>query len=492
MKLASGLTVARGAIAWRTVVSIGVVLAVMFLVSDASSAATTDPPAGTWTPVSSPGVTGGLASVSCVSSTDCWAVGTYDSKQLFYNLMEHWNGDHWTTVSTPDPLDGQLSSIDCVSSSDCWSVGARWSSGTETSSVIIEHWNGTDWSIAHGAPVNGFSDLNSVTCVSSAVCWAVGGKPGSPLAEHWNGSTWSVVPVPDGTLLKHPEPTGLVGVSCVSAEDCWAVGNYVVTVGSSASYTSVFEHWNGSSWSATTTAQASEDPGVTGIACVSSSDCWAVGSVDTGSEGNSQTLTERWNGTRWSIVKSANTSPLYNDELAGVTCTSAANCWAVGAAAYGTPTSPALTEHWNGSAWSIVPSTPVSTEDLVNSVTCTDARDCWSVGQSFGSTSGQGLVEWLVRPSSISIRPASGPPGTHVTIWGVGFAFDKPVTVTYESDVSGKAVETNLACNASTTANGVFSCKVSIPVLNAGLPGPHTVTATGGSAQGSTSFDLTG
>ena len=481
MKLASGLTFGRRAIGWRTVVSIGVVFAVAVLVSDASSAATTAPPAGTWTPVSSPGVTGGLASVSCVTSTDCWSVGISESK---YDLVEHWNGGDWSIVSSPDYLNGDAS-IDCVSSTDCWSVGSRWSPDTETSSVVIEHWDGTAWSIAHGATVEGYSDLNSVTCVSSADCWAVGGKPGSPLAEHWNGSTWSVVSVPDGTLLKHSEPTGLIGVSCVSAGDCWAVGNYVVNVGSSAFYTSVFEHWNGSSWLATTMAEGSEGTGLTGIACVSSSDCWAVGSLDNGSEGNDQTLTELWNGTRWSTVKSANTSPLYNDELTGVTCTSTANCWAVGAADYGTPTSPALTEHWNGSAWTIVPSGPVSTEDQLSSVTCTDARDCWSVGQSFGSTYGQGLVEWLVRPTSISIRPASGPPGTHLTVWGVGFGFDRPVTVTYESDVSGKSVGTNLACNTSTTANGVFRCKVSIPALNAGFPGSHLVTATTGSATAS-------
>jgi len=410
-------------------------------------------------------------------------------------MTEHWKGAKWTTVAIPDRADDHLSSIDCVSSSDCWSVG---SAGT---GVLIEHWNGTDWSMVHTPPVTGtISQLNSVTCTSSLDCWAAGdrgvgddaGDPVYAMAEHWNGSTWSVVSVPNGTVAKEHPPTYLTGVSCVGPADCWASGDYDLFFGLSDWVTPVFAHWNGTRWTTTTTADGSQDgTGVAGITCISSSECWAVGSRNDGSDGNSQTLTERWNGTRWSIVKTPDVSTSSDDRLASVTCTSGSNCWAVGSElGYDGPPTPALTEHWNGSNWSIAPSAQVSKKSdyFLNSVTCTDADDCWSVGNSASGA----LVEWLVRPTSISIRPTSGPPGTRVTVWGVGFTFDKPVTVTYQSDHSGKAVETNLACNASTTVNGVFSCKVSIPVLNAGLPGPHTVTATSGGSTASASFDLTG
>jgi hypothetical protein len=499
MRRSSGSTGGRRRITPGTVVASGVLLAAAFLMAGASAGAATDPAAGTWTPVSSPPVTaGGLESVSCITASDCWAIGYSEPKQDTYTLTEHWNGDDWSVVATPDPTDGQLSSIDCVSSADCWSVGLRWSS--DSSSVLIEHWDGTDWSIVHTPTVTGMSGLSSVACISSNDCWAVGGwtvgespenQSAGAIAEHWDGSTWSVLSVPNGTVDGSHPPTGLTGVSCVSAEDCWASGDYTVFLGTSDLITPVFAHWNGRRWTTTTTAEGGD---VTGISCVSSSECWAVGSVGNGSEGQAQTLTERWNGTRWSVAKSANLSPSSTDELDGVTCTSSSNCWAVGnAEGYDTPPSPALTEHWNGSTWSIVPSDQASTKDTyeLSSVTCTDSRDCWSVGLTFGSTNSTGLVEWLVRPASISILPASGPPGTHLTIWGVGFAFDGPVTADYQSVVSGKTVETNLACNASTTANGVFSCKVSIPALDAGSSGPHTVTATSGSVQASTSFDLT-
>ena len=169
MQRASRSTGGRRVIARGTVVACGVMLAVAFLVAGASAGAI-DPPAGTWTPVSSPPVSASiLASVSCVTGSDCWAVGFSESNQLKDNsLTERWNGANWTIVSTPDRANDQLSSIDCVSSTDCWSVGST------ASAVLIEHWNGTDWSIVPTPPVTGMSQLSSVTCTSSNDCWAVG------------------------------------------------------------------------------------------------------------------------------------------------------------------------------------------------------------------------------------------------------------------------------------------------------------------------------
>ncbi len=235
MQRASGLRSCRSMFARLAMLAFGAMLAAVLLIADASSAATTHPPTDTWTPVSSPLVTAsGLASVSCVNSTDCWAVGYSEPKQFTYTLTEHWNGAKWTIVSTPDRPNDQLSSIDCVSRNNCWSVGST------TSSALIQHWDGTDWSIVHAPSVTGMSQLSSVTCISSNDCWAVGGwtvgvEPENlsegAVAEHWDGSTWSVASVPDGTVGKGHVPTYLTGVSCVNSEDCWASGNYAVFTG---------------------------------------------------------------------------------------------------------------------------------------------------------------------------------------------------------------------------------------------------------------------
>jgi hypothetical protein len=39
---------------------------------------------------------------------------------------------------------------------------------------------------------------------------------------------------------------------------------------------------------------------------------------------------QHWDGTGWSVAKSPNTSPSQSNNLSGITCTSATNCWAVG------------------------------------------------------------------------------------------------------------------------------------------------------------------
>src|SRR5437868_2907408 len=86
-----------------------------------------------------------------------------------------------------------------------------------------------------------------------------------------------------------------------------------------------------------------------GVAAVSSSDVWAVGSSEADTNAPLHTLVEHWNGSAWSVVSSPNRGP-DNNNLTGVAALSANDVWAVGS------DGKTLVEHWNGSAWSIVPS----------------------------------------------------------------------------------------------------------------------------------------
>jgi hypothetical protein len=82
----------------------------------------------------------------------------------------------------------------------------------------------------------------------------------------------------------------------------------------------------------------------------SPTDVWAVGDQGV-TDSSSSTLIEHWNGTAWSIVPSP--SPGSDSDLTGVTTSNAANdVWAVG---YYDPTGTAqgqtLTLNWNGTTW---------------------------------------------------------------------------------------------------------------------------------------------
>src|SRR5204863_74408 len=69
----------------------------------------------------------------------------------------------------------------------------------------------------------------------------------------------------------------------------------------------------------------------------------------------------------WSIVISPNTSTTQSNGLIEVTCTSASNCWAVGSyynlSIIKNQPHHTLTERWNGTAWSIVTSPNTSTAE---------------------------------------------------------------------------------------------------------------------------------
>jgi hypothetical protein len=67
---------------------------------------------------------------------------------------------------------------------------------------------------------------------------------------------------------------------------------------------------------------------------------------------------ESWNGNRWTIVKSPNTSTSDSNSLYEVSCLSSSFCTAVGVY-YGPSTSDyyqTLIESWDGRRWTIVPS----------------------------------------------------------------------------------------------------------------------------------------
>jgi hypothetical protein len=123
------------------------------------------------------------------------------------------------------------------------------------------------------------------------------------------------------------QQTVLNSVTCNASTDCWAVGNYV---SSTSTFETLIEHYDGAAWTIVSSPNPSGSRGslLNGVTCVSSNDCWAVGYYYTGNV--YQTLIERNTGNGWIIVASPNTSDTQTNILQAVTCTSEANCWAVG------------------------------------------------------------------------------------------------------------------------------------------------------------------
>lgn len=324
---------------------------------------------------------GSLNDVACTPSGQCWAVGYYQTDDVAaYAKGEifKWTGSQWAKVTIPEPLrQNSLSSISCPAASGCLAVGMiknhnvsrpevlRWTGGAwkpiatpaaslqSLSSISclsmsdceatgengVVHWNGTSW-----GPVTVFDNdaLSSVTCLSDTNCWAVGFqvKPNQITFHnavlHGSGSKW--------TQEKVPQPSSygqLSGVTCVSASDCWAVGNEVPK-GSNTSVNEVL-HWNGSTWSLSS-APAGSQPNneLWAVSCPASSDCWAVG------DNNATTEALHWNGTAWSIASVPD--PHGSGYLLGVSCQSKTACFATGFS--NIPPTDNLVLKWNGTSWS--------------------------------------------------------------------------------------------------------------------------------------------
>src|SRR5262249_10222131 len=159
-------------------------------------------------------------------------------------------------------------------------------------------------------------------------------------------TSWSIAASANTFLT---DPNYLYGVACAATANCWAVG-YATTKG--VDQASV-EHWDGTSWSIATspTITATEHHYLSAVTCISTSDCWAVGYHD--SNGAAQTLIEHWDGTSWSIVTSPNALNTQENVLSGVTCLSTTDCRAVGSSLDGT-TNKTLIERWDGSSWSVI------------------------------------------------------------------------------------------------------------------------------------------
>jgi hypothetical protein len=189
--------------------------------------------------------------------------------------------------------------------------------------------------------------------------------------------------------------TALWRVAAISANDVWASGN---TVGGDGKSKVVSEHWDGHQWNIVPAPSIGALGSRTeGIAAVSRDDIWMVGDYDeTGSLTNNppKTLTEHWDGTTWSVVPSPN-PPLgiTGSWLRSVTALSANDVWAVGYYRLGSPLVP-LIEHWDGTQWTII-ANPLAANSVVNGVLndikALAPNDVWIVGHIPLGVGGQGV-----------------------------------------------------------------------------------------------------
>jgi hypothetical protein len=348
-----------------------------------------------------------LFGVTCMSSTACEAVGQTDQG----SLAASWDGANWSIQSSSTGLSpgAALFSVSCTSLDACTAVGGN------NGGLLAEQWDGTTWTVEPTPTPAGsqFAFLNSVACSSASACTAVGsssdGNTWTTVAESWDGTQWSLQ-----STLNEPGWSQLFGVACPQASACVAVG---YGVKASGAFATLGEGWDGTQWSVQSTADplGTHGANLNGVSCKSPSACMAVGALNEfSSNGNARgTLAEWFDGTTWRIVPTPNPDGEPDGSLNGVSCTSPSVCVAVGAVVDSSGNSVGtLTERWDGTSWTIQPTpTSASLGAFLNGISCTSPNACTAVGNN---SDGQVLAErW--DGTSWSIQPMPAPAGAQIS-----------------------------------------------------------------------------
>jgi len=325
-----------------------------------------------WSTVPAPGVPGGsgFSGVACAQSSRCFAVGSRSTGQP---VIEQWDGTTWSVVPSPTaPGVSELSGVACPDVTSCFAVGGT--TVVPESTALLAHWDGTSWSRMNAARgIAGPYNLHGVSCAGPSSCFAVGESHGSTVVLGWDGTTWSLVATPNPQTLNT-----LSAVACVTSTTCAAVGTHAFTA-------TLADQWDGRHW----TAQPSPNPAqpsdaLTAVSCLNATNCFAVGRTDAHSLENYRTLIEHWNGTAWSITPSANIPVgLIANDLESVSCANATRCFAVGSSSSDSSPTLMFVQQWDGRTWSLVSLAPPSTRKfaVLSSVSCAGTRRCYAVGR---------------------------------------------------------------------------------------------------------------
>ncbi len=323
----------------------------------------------------------GLYAAAAISATNAWAVG---------QVALHWNGSQWSGV--PVAIQGAaLNGVAAVAANDVWAAGSFESLTTGFSSAIIEHWDGTAWTNA-AIPRPGVSSVfTSIVAFGSNDVWAAGWFLNSsetgiqPLFEQWNGTAWTVIPASADT-----DTVFITGIAGSSSSDIWAVG---YTEPGSVDHPFAM-HWNGTAWTVTKTPARGKGTNILyGVVAPAPNEAWAVGlSTPDAPPAESVTLTliEHWDGTAWQIVPSPNVGPTsvyQSNRLFAITTLSPTDIWTGGSsfAADGSGDQSTLVQHWDGTTWAITPTPNLGFSDTLSGAAAIDGT-VWMVGTYFGGS----------------------------------------------------------------------------------------------------------
>lgn len=313
------------------------------------------------------GMSGNLAAIVALSANDAWAVGDKPVSQSSpVPVIEHWDGQRWSTVANPTPPDGlgTLQAIAAVSPNDVWAVGEQYKNVSAPSSaphvqghVLVEHWNGKHWSLVNAPNPMGddtaTNTLQSIVAFSSSDIWAVGSATSlaqqqrRSFIEHWDGHTWSIVP--DAGSNGRVRAAALWSIEAIGNGQVLAGG---AKLGSDGQYHAWMERWNGQQWSDRDVTQlGQESSAILSLSVLAENDIWAVVQYSSPNNGPTYNRLAHWDGQNWNRVQVPDwMKPEDTPGVSTVIALARNAVWAIGDTIVNGNSEPFIA-HWDGKSW---------------------------------------------------------------------------------------------------------------------------------------------
>jgi hypothetical protein len=216
---------------------------------------------------------------------------------------------------------------------------------------------------------------------TATIAWAAAPSTAIPRGSSHDASGWSKVPIP-----RH---AGLLAVTGTSTSDVWAVGyiyNQQIAV-----YRPVAMHSAGGAFVDTKIPRKGRRYSVfNAVAAVAPNDVWAAGYWNTipTYTGSGLPLFEHWDGTAWRVVPSPDVG---RGQVWGLAAVAANDVWAVGELTDAST----LVEHWDGSSWSRVQAPHGNGLGWLFGVSARSANDVWAAGAAYhGSELDRLVLHW--------------------------------------------------------------------------------------------------
>lgn len=308
----------------------------------------------------------GVQGIAATATDNVWALNAGHSI--------HFDGKSWSEQALVGVGNEFLTMFGpaVVSANDVWSVGFYPVAAQETKQFgqkqpftlaqeVVQHFDGKQWNVVKdvdlvgkifkGRPVK-FEELTSVVAVSASDVWAAGwiGTDFTivPFVERFDGKKWSLV----ANILDGAGSGFLQGISVISDHDVWAVS--VIPQNGTTGQAEAF-HFDGRKWRQVNVPQVRGLSRFNAVTTLASNDVWAVGYSQNAMGENDETLTQHWNGKKWSVVASPNPRghASFLNYLTGVAAVSSKSVWADGI--YLGPGGESQAMHWDGQRWRLVP-----------------------------------------------------------------------------------------------------------------------------------------